>query len=302
MQETHNNNEEEVSANNLYSMICKSKSVIFKWDISECNKNIWPVKFVTENIFGLTGYSAEDMISGRISWASILYPDDLQTFEDEINKHVSAFNHDFTQEYRIFTHQKKIKFIKAISSIIYKQNIPYYLQSILTDVTVEDTLHHKLIDSINKWKSLIESTKTAYIIMNEKGNIIETNSQMLNLLGFENSNNLVGINPRTIICQSDIPKYDNAFKDLLEGRAVENMELCICGNDSAPCRISWINVNAGLIENGEKKIFCLIRDISTAKLEEMKKFIEDQKQRDRLRQNISRVRDQISEISKRGDE
>jgi hypothetical protein len=55
--------------------------------------------------------------------------------------------------------------------------------------------------------------------------------------------------------------------------------------------VSWIRLSAGLIENGEKKLFFLMQDITAIKIEESKKFINDQKQRDKLKQHILRIRE-----------
>lgn len=280
----------------LYSMVCKSPSVIFKWKISHKNPKLWKVEFVTKNVYDLFGYTDEDFLEGKISWVDVICPEDLPNFEKEIDKYFKYNLGECTQEYRVHSKDKKTKWVKAMSSPIYNDDLEMIVfQSIITDITSEIVLHQKMLDSIHKWTDLIESTKTAYIIMNENGIVTETNSQMLSLIGFNDPNELIGLDPKSIICSSDICKYDEAIKKILNGEYIKDLELCLLGKKNY--KASWISINAGIIENGGRRIFCLIRDISETKVEETKKFIEDQKQRDKLKQSIIRVRDQIDKIT-----
>ena len=57
-----------------------------------------------------------------------------------------------------------------------------------------------------------------------------------------------------------------------------------------------VEINANILENGGKLIFCLIRDISERKTIDSKKYIEDQKQKDRIKQDIAELRQKIKKV------
>jgi PAS domain S-box-containing protein len=150
---------------------------------------------------------------------------------------------------------------------------------------------------LKKLKTLIESTNTAYIILDERGIIEEANERMISLLGCKEMSDLVGKSPRAIISKQDIAKYDSSIEKLLMGENIENLELNIHSSNFLKCSATWISMNAGLFENGKRKIFCLMRDITELKLEEVKRFISNQKKRDMLRQNILKIRDKLTEMN-----
>ena len=58
----------------------------------------------------------------------------------------------------------------------------------------------------------------------------------------------------------------------------------------------FATINANIIENGGIKILCLIRDISERKKNEKIKYIEEQKQKDKIRQNIMGLRNKLKKI------
>lgn len=162
------------------------------------------------------------------------------------------------------------------------------------DMTGEICLGEKLKKSEEKYRNLLEFTNTAYIIMNEKLEIVEANTTFSNLMGFDSHENALGRNIRAWIIKEDIEKFDNSFSELLKGKAIDDLEIQII-NESG--QIICISLIANLTENGIKKIFCLVRDISKRKVIEQQKYIEEQRQRDRIRKSVSELRDILKKHS-----
>ncbi len=86
----------EKSLEQAHMIIEDSPVVIFQWGASEG----WPVEFVSENVEHF-GYTAEELLSGEISFSSIIHPDDLERVAQEVEKHTADIENSFQQEYRI---------------------------------------------------------------------------------------------------------------------------------------------------------------------------------------------------------
>jgi sigma-B regulation protein RsbU (phosphoserine phosphatase) len=79
-------------------IIAQSPAVLFR---RMAGKKPTPV-YVSSNISQF-GYSAEDLLSGRIRFAQIVHPDDRDRLVEEIRRSAEADVEDYTQSYRILT-------------------------------------------------------------------------------------------------------------------------------------------------------------------------------------------------------
>ncbi len=83
-----------------YSIINQSLAITFLWK----NETDWPVQCVSENLVDVFGYTAEEFLSGVISYADIIHPDDFQRVSEEVATHSEGEKTNrFNQEYRIIT-------------------------------------------------------------------------------------------------------------------------------------------------------------------------------------------------------
>lgn len=71
--------------------------VVFRWVAAEG----WPVEYVSPNVSSLFGYSAADLMSGSVSYAGTIHPDDIERVGGEVEAHRAAGVPNFEQEYRI---------------------------------------------------------------------------------------------------------------------------------------------------------------------------------------------------------
>ncbi|MFO0826615.1 MAG: PAS domain-containing protein [Phycisphaerales bacterium] len=71
--------------------------VIFRWVAAEG----WPVEYASPNAVGLFGHTADDFTTGRVPYASIVHPDDLERVAREVAEYSAAGVPFFEQDYRI---------------------------------------------------------------------------------------------------------------------------------------------------------------------------------------------------------
>ncbi|MFA5204341.1 MAG: PAS domain S-box protein [Lentisphaeria bacterium] len=85
-------------------IINHSPAVVFLWKAMPG----WPVEYVSENVRQF-GYVPEDFTSGRVSYASIVHPDDLGRVAAEVARYSADPGCDeYSQEYRIVSPQGRV--------------------------------------------------------------------------------------------------------------------------------------------------------------------------------------------------
>lgn len=92
----------------LTSIVSRSKSIAFVWK----NQENWPVEYVSENIYMILGYSANDFISGKIAYSQIVHPDDIGQVSQEVEKKSKSNIQSFTHKpYRVICKNGEEKWI-----------------------------------------------------------------------------------------------------------------------------------------------------------------------------------------------
>jgi PAS domain S-box-containing protein len=105
----------DVALQEAYNIINRSPTVAFLWK----NAEGWPVEFVSDNVNGFFGYKAEEFTSGKISYAEVVHPYDLE----RVGKEVTIFSGEqgrekFTHDpYRIVTKEGAIKWLEDMTFI-----------------------------------------------------------------------------------------------------------------------------------------------------------------------------------------
>lgn len=76
----------------------QGKIVFLTWK----NQEGWPVKYVSENIYTLFGYEVQELISGKVSYAELIHPEDIDRVSKEVQEAIKKDLEEFThKEYRI---------------------------------------------------------------------------------------------------------------------------------------------------------------------------------------------------------
>lgn len=107
-------------------------TVIFKW----VTKPGWPVSYVSPNVTEQFGYLADDFISGRLLFASIVHPDDVERMAREAAAHSDSGKIQFEQEYRIRRKDGEYRWV-ADSTVVVRDasGMPKYYHGYVYDIT-----------------------------------------------------------------------------------------------------------------------------------------------------------------------
>lgn len=108
-----------------------SPAVLFR---CKAEKN-WPVDFVTQNISQF-GYTREDFTSGQIKFNDIIHPDDRDKVNREVIQYTQGNSDHFTQEYRIITHDGKVRWVDDRTTVERSASGEvFYYTGIIIDIT-----------------------------------------------------------------------------------------------------------------------------------------------------------------------
>jgi len=160
-QEAEKRKQTEKRLREAYRIVKRSPAVTFLW------KNIegWPVEFVSENVMGLFGYSADDFVSGRVLYSKVVHPDDLERVAGEVsNFSIGKERKRFTHEpYRIVTKDGKIKWVDDQTYIRRdeKRKITHY-QGIVLDITERKRAEKELEKRTNDLNERVKELNCFY--------------------------------------------------------------------------------------------------------------------------------------------
>jgi len=124
----------EKSLKAAYQVISQSAAVVFKW----ASVTGLPIEFATENVLQLLGYSVEQIQLGQLFYISLIHPDDVKLFSEELescrlNSDCQEFVH---APYRIISRNGTTKWVQDQKLIIRNdlgEVIGY--QGLVTDIT-----------------------------------------------------------------------------------------------------------------------------------------------------------------------
>jgi len=93
------------------------------------------LEYVSENIRQM-GYTAEEFISGEITFREIVHPDDMERLGEEIREYAEADVEEYTQEYRCMTKSGDTRWVEDQTSVVRDAaGIKTHNQGILVDIT-----------------------------------------------------------------------------------------------------------------------------------------------------------------------
>ncbi|EFW91348.1 putative PAS/PAC sensor protein [Haladaptatus paucihalophilus DX253] len=116
------------------------------------NETEWPMEFVSDACTDLTGYDADAIESGTISWSDdIVHPDDrtqiLETVQSGLDR-----NGQFTTQYRILTAHDEIRWVWERGRSVTDTSGSSTLEGVITDITgqkiTEQELQEKELENV----------------------------------------------------------------------------------------------------------------------------------------------------------
>lgn len=130
------------------SLFIGGPTIVFLWQ----NEAGWPVEYVSPNVDKILGYKAADFLSGQISFASIVHPDDLEQTMTDVLRHADLKTAFFEQVYRIITAKGETRWFHDFTVV--KRNSAgevTHFHGYLNDITEHKVFEEKMaqLDRLN---------------------------------------------------------------------------------------------------------------------------------------------------------
>ena len=155
--------------------------VIFKWR----NAEGWPVEFVSPNVTEVFGHPPEAFLTGRLSYAELIHPDDLERVAGEVTSFsrsgISIFRH---RDYRVVHRDGREVWLEDHTKILRDPNgeITHYLGFVL-NVSRRKEVEEGLRLSEQRYRSLVQTAPTVILTLAPDHRVVEFNPAAERLYG-----------------------------------------------------------------------------------------------------------------------
>ncbi len=211
------------SATRALDIIRSSPAVAFLWK----NEEGWPVEFVSENVGDVLGYSAEDFLSGRVKYAEIIHPKDLERVAREVSGYSEEERRsDFVHKpYRVLHRNGKARWLDDRTRIVRDEagRITHY-QGIVLDITDKRRAEEKLKLSEERFRHFFENAPVYCYMVSPEGVILDVNKAALGALGYEKEE-LVGKPIMTIYPEDQLPRVKENIETWRNTGRLEEREI-----------------------------------------------------------------------------
>ena len=117
----------------------------------------WTALYCTEGVLALTGYPAEDFVSGRIHYAELMLPDDLELTRRQARLAMSQ-RRVYEAEHRIRHRDGSVRWIwNRMSGVYAPDGSLRFIEGMNLDITERKRQEEELRESEHRWRSLTEA-------------------------------------------------------------------------------------------------------------------------------------------------
>ncbi|MDP3352732.1 MAG: PAS domain S-box protein, partial [Flavobacteriaceae bacterium] len=214
-----------------HNVIINSNSIAIVWE----NLPTWPIKYVSENIERILGYTAHEMTDEIIHFSKIMHPDELEMVNEETFSYLNNSEiDDYTlAPYRVYAKNGKICWVVERTNVIRNEKgEAIELRGFIDDVTEQ----HQLESAINTiLGSVSKVTGNEYLR--------EITIQLSNVLGADYT--FIGLN------KIDNPLIISTLFNCYKGEIVDNFSYDLKGT---PCS-DVLNLDACSFEKGIAQLY-----------------------------------------------
>jgi len=272
------------------------------------------VESVSANVKAVFGYSADELLSGKIHYNELIHPDDLPRVVAEMKENSQFSPYSFVhQPYRIITKSGEIKWLNDVTLIRRGENneITHY-EGLVSDITEQKELEQKLRkqnaeyailnkkyetqnrelqiakknaeESNERLRSITESTIDVIFVIDKFGKIVFLSKQIEDLLGYK-LEELVGKSFTRFVLKKEIPHYFFKLSDIFRNKEVRNFITYIPHKSG---KLIHVEISGKLTRyNGQLAGQGMVRDISER--EATKKMLLQSEEKLREAQKIAHI-------------
>lgn len=155
----------------LATLISNLPGIVFRCH----NERDWPMEFMSDGCGELTGYSADDFVSGRITYASIIDPEDREQVWQTVQTGLEE-RRPYRTTYRVHTAQGEVRWLWEQGQGIYGVDGELIaIEGFVNDITALRRTQIELEEREVLLETLLAVTTTAYVLCDADGKIVYVN-------------------------------------------------------------------------------------------------------------------------------
>ena len=232
------------------------------------NDEQWTMLFISDEVFALTGYQAQQLIRNKdISFAQLNHPDD-QPLINPVVQHALAQRQRFNVEYRLRHKDGSVRWVQELGQGVYNDHGELlYIDGFIWDVSQQKAAQLALSSSEQKLSSLYKMAPLA-IVLNRftDGAFIEANPEFYRMLGYQDEAERF----EAAVSGGDAVVAASQMAQLQHKGRYGPLELELKHKEG---HLVAVSVSGVLIENheGEQQIWSILQDITERRrIEQMK--------------------------------
>jgi sigma-B regulation protein RsbU (phosphoserine phosphatase) len=174
----HDQTEEALSMAQV--IINESPAILFRRLAGDNPKLV----YVSNNI-NKFGYTAEEFLSGKVTFRETVHPDDHDRLGEEIREYAEKDVEEYTQLYRMITKDGEVRWVEDRTSVVRDADgNKTHNQGIVVDITERKLAEEELRKSEVKFRRIVETAGEGFILMDENLVIIDVNEAYCKMLGY----------------------------------------------------------------------------------------------------------------------
>jgi len=137
---------------------------------------------------------------------------------------------------------------------------PRAVIGITKDISRRNAVQSAMRESVNKYRALIETTGTGYLIVDSSGMVMDANSEFLRITGYVSMHQIAGRSTSDWTAPHDLTRARQALRECLAVGFIRSIELDFVNRAG---QIVPVEINAKVVEADEGlRILALCRDIT----------------------------------------
>ncbi|HEY9045206.1 MAG TPA: PAS domain S-box protein [Ohtaekwangia sp.] len=147
------------------------------------NDETYSMVYLNERVKDITGYGAEEFVSGKISFVNLYHPEDAAGIISIVDDAL-ATRKSFLLEYRILHRSGEVRWIKEVGAGIYEHDKLLMIEGIVTDITAQKNAEAELLKVAEENYRLFNNSVNLSAIASFDGYFKKLNPAWQHLLGW----------------------------------------------------------------------------------------------------------------------
>src|SRR3989304_1820542 len=145
----------------------------------------WSMSVIGAEVEPVTGYTAEEFMTGAVSWKAIIHPDDQGWLKESFRKAVKDQQKTLRVEYRIKHKSGGTRWIADLRQLMYDPAGEFaYVDGLLLDITERKETDRRLAESEYRFRTIADTAVNGMVTVESTGMIDFFNRAAERLFGF----------------------------------------------------------------------------------------------------------------------